>query len=131
MRAGWLAAAAVAVGFAGAAHAADPLEVAPEMYRSLFENERVRIMEVTFEPGAKIAEHTHPSPHAVYVLQPGTLKITKQDGTSSEVSPSDGDVLWIPAETHSAVNPGDTTVQLLVIEVKDYEPKKDGPPTGD
>ena len=50
--------------------AEDPLAVAPKMYKRLFENERVRVMEVTFEPGDKIAKHSHPD-HFVTVLEPG------------------------------------------------------------
>ncbi len=101
--------------------AADPLEVAPEMYKLKFENERVRVMEVTFQPGQKIAEHSHPD-HFVYVLEGGKLQITKSDGTVSDVDLKVGDTVWIPAETHRAVNTGTTIVRLLVTEIKEPKP---------
>ncbi len=116
MRASWMAVAAV-IGFAGVASAADPLDVAPEMYKKDFENERVRVMHVAFAPGQSIPEHSHPD-HFAYVLETGTLRITKASGEAAEVSPKVGDVLWIPAETHSAVNTGSTPVKLLIVELK-------------
>jgi quercetin dioxygenase-like cupin family protein len=118
MRTNWVAVTIVAVvGFAGIASAADPLEVAPDMYKKDFENDRVRVMTVTFAPGQSIPEHSHPD-HFAYVLQTGTLKITKPTGEVTEVTPKVGDVIWSPAETHSAVNTGSTPVKLLVVELK-------------
>ena len=97
--------------------AQDPLAVAPEMYRKLFENERVRVMEVTFEPGQKIAAHSHPD-HYVYVVEGGTLRVSKPDGTSSDATVKAGDVIWFNAETHWAENIGTTVVRLVVNELK-------------
>ena len=97
--------------------AGDPLKVAPDMYKLLFENERVRVMEVTFKPGQKIAAHSHPD-HFVTVLEAGKLKISKPDGTSNEVDLQKEQVLWINAETHWAENTGKSEVKLLVTELK-------------
>ncbi len=108
---------AAVIGLAGIASAADPLEVAPEMYKKDFENERVRVMTVILPPGKSIPEHSHPD-HFVYALETGSVKITKPTGEVAEMTPKVGDVVWIPAETHSAVNTGSTTVKLLVIELK-------------
>ena len=102
--------------------AADPLKVAPDMYSLLFENDQVRVMKVVFKPGQKIAEHSHPD-HYVVVSHPGKLKITKKDGTSTDVELKTNEVLWIPAETHWAQNTGTTEVELIVNEMK---PKKMG-----
>lgn len=101
--------------------AADPLEVAPEMYKLVHDSDRVRVMQVTFQPGEKIAEHSHPD-HFVYVLDAGNLQITKSDGTVTDAVLKVGDVIWIDAETHSAVNTGSTPVKLLVTELKEAKP---------
>jgi len=98
--------------------APDPLKVAPDMYKLLFENEKVRVMEVSFKPGQEIAKHTHPAEHFVTVLTPGTLTIFKDDGTSTVNELTSKQVVWIPAETHWAKNTGKTDVQLLVTEMK-------------
>lgn len=102
---------------AGFVAAQDPLAVAPGMYRLLFENDRVRVMEVTFQPGQKIAPHSHPD-HYVYVAEGGTLRISKPDGSATDATVKPGDVLWIAAETHWAENVGTTVVRLVVNELK-------------
>lgn len=103
--------------FCAAAYAEDPLVAAPERYKKLFENDRVRVMEVYFNPGDKIKPHSHPD-HFVTVLEPGKLKIFKPDGSASEVDLAKEQVLWIPAETHWAENTGKTRITLLVSELK-------------
>jgi quercetin dioxygenase-like cupin family protein len=113
-----LAAAAGLLGvLAGSAAAQDPLEVGPDVYSKKFENERVRVMEVDFKVGDSIAMHSHPD-HFVYVLTPGTLRLTHPDGQSKDVVATAGEVLWLPAESHAAENTGGTEVRLLVVELK-------------
>ena len=101
--------------------AASPLEVAPDMYKLKFENERVRVMEVTFQPGQKIAEHSHPD-HFVFVEEGGNLQIAHPDGSTMDADLKVGDIVWINAETHWAVNTGTTVVRLLVTEIKEQTP---------
>lgn len=110
-------AAGLMIAAATAAFAQDPLEVAPEMYKLKFENERVRVMEVVFAPGASIAMHSHPD-HFVHVASGGKLALSYPDGTSKELEARAGEILWIDAESHAAKNLGDTEVKLLVVEVK-------------
>jgi beta-alanine degradation protein BauB len=97
--------------------AADPLQVAPTMYKLDYENDQVRVMEVVFKPGEKIPEHSHPQ-HYVYVLEGGQLTVTKAGAAPSIADVKPGQVIWFPAETHSAQNTGKTTVKLLVNELK-------------
>lgn len=118
----WFASIALAGGLliaaATAAFAQDPLEVAPDMYKLKFENERVRVMEVTFAPGASIAMHSHPD-HFVHVASGGKLALSYPDGMSKEVEAKSGDILWMDAESHAAKNLADTEVKLLVVELKE------------
>jgi quercetin dioxygenase-like cupin family protein len=100
--------------------AQDPLKVAPEMYKLLFENDRVRVMEVVFKPGSKIAKHSHPD-HFVYATSGGKLKISTAEGANdAEIKP--GDVMWIGAQTHWAENIGTNEVRLVVTELKEPAP---------
>jgi quercetin dioxygenase-like cupin family protein len=121
-RTSWIAvvflAAASLFFFAESIVAQDPLTVAPKMYKLRTENDRIRVMEVTFAPGAKIEPHSHPD-HMAYALSGGTLKIHKGDGSVQDADLKTGDVLWIPAEKHWAENVGQTTVRLLVVELKE------------
>ncbi|MBI4115378.1 MAG: hypothetical protein HY447_02260 [Candidatus Omnitrophica bacterium] len=79
------------------ASAQDPLELAPDIYTLLFENERVRVADVSFQPGEKIAMHSHPD-HFVYVLSPSKLRLGYADGTSKDI---------------------DTEFHALVVELKE------------
>ena len=95
-----------------------PQEGAPNVYKQVFDNDRVRVSEIKFEPGAKAAMHTHPYVHVVYILEGGELTVTHPDGTSTVATVKAGDVLWFPAETHEAVNTGKTVVRGTVTELK-------------
>jgi len=101
-----------------AAGSMDPLKVAPDMYSLVFENDRVRVMQVVFKPGQSIKEHTHPNDHFVYVLEGGQLTIYKKDKAPSVADLKVGQVVWIPAETHWAKNTGPSQIKLLVNELK-------------
>jgi len=96
----------------------DPTKVGPEIYKSVFENERIRVNEITFAPGAKIAMHAHPD-HVVYWLSGGTLRISTPDGKSMEVNAKPGDVTWLPATQHAAENIGKTDVKAVQVELKE------------
>jgi len=122
---------------AGAAPAkgGDPLEVGPNIYRKAFDNEQVRVMEVTFKPGDKIALHQHPD-HFVYVVTPGKLRISGADGKAQDLDLKAGQAMFLPAQSHSAENPGTTETKLVVVELrtaggapapKGEEPSKVGP----
>jgi len=113
---------AAAVFMARICFAADPLEVAPDMYKLVYENDQVRVMEVTFKVGQSIPEHTHPNNHFIYVLEGGSVKITKADGTVTNAELKVGDVVWMEAQTHQALNTGTTQVRLLVTEIKEPKP---------
>lgn len=95
-----------------------PQEGAPNVYKQIFDNDRVRVSEIKFNPGEKAAMHTHPYPHVVYVIEGGELTLTHPDGTSNVVKAKAGDVMWMGAETHEAVNTGTTVVRGTVTEIK-------------
>jgi beta-alanine degradation protein BauB len=118
-----LSAALISVLALQTAAAQDPLKVAPDMYKLLLENDRVRVMEVVFKPGSKIAKHSHPD-HFVYVAEAGKLTLHKGEGAKSDADLKIGDVMWIPAETHWAENIGTTQVRLIVTELKEPVPVK-------
>ena len=105
--------------------AQDPLEVGPDVYKLVFENERVRVLEAHFKVGGKIETHSHPD-HFAYVLYPGKMRMSYPDGTSKEVELRTGDVMWLNAETHAGENIGDTEVRLLVVELKEPQLVKGG-----
>ncbi len=101
--------------------AMDPIKVGPNIYKLVFENDRTRAMEVSFKPGESIAMHSHPD-HFAYALNDGSLKITGPDGKAVDVSAKTGQLFWMDAQSHAAVNTGKTTFRLLVVEFKEPKP---------
>lgn len=103
--------------------AQDPAKVGPNVYKCIFENDQLRLCEIRFRPGDRIGAHSHPN-HAAYVTSPGKLRITASNGQTTDAEFKAGDAIWIPAETHSAVNVGNTELRGLVIELKESDPVK-------
>jgi len=94
----------------------DPLEVASNVYKLKMENERVRVFEVTFKPGDKAAMHHHPD-HVVYVLMGGKMRLTSM-GKTDVLDLADGDAIFLKAQLHEAENIGQSTLELIVVELK-------------
>jgi quercetin dioxygenase-like cupin family protein/ketosteroid isomerase-like protein len=111
----------IAFQFAPVALAQDPAKVGPNIYKCILENERVRVCEIRFRPGDRIPVHSHPD-HFVYITAPGKLRITAVGGQPAEIDFKAGQIAWIPAEAHSAMNTGTTEVRALVVELKDIGP---------
>ena len=103
--------------FAPAPAGGDPAKVGPTIYKSILDNDRVRVFEVTFKKGAKIAAHVHPD-HVAYVLSGGKLRVT-----SGKAAPQDFDLqprqaVYLPAQSHTAENKGTTEIKVVVFELR-------------
>ncbi len=96
----------------------DPIEVSPDKYRVLLENEHVRVLEYQIKPGQKDAWHTHP-PKVSYIVSGGTLRITTEDGDSFVVSEDSDNAAWMGAVSrHFGENIGTTPVRIVLVEIK-------------
>ena len=96
----------------------------PQQRAIIFENERVRVFEVRFDPGEKIALHSPIRTTWSMCLAAGTLKLSSPDGKSAEVVLKAGQTLWLPAETHAAENVRSTDAHSLVVELKEPASKR-------
>jgi quercetin dioxygenase-like cupin family protein len=94
----------------------DPLDVASNVYKLKMENDRVRLFDVTFRIGDKAVMHHHPD-HVVYVLEGGKMKLTSE-GKTDILDLKDGDAMFLNAQSHEAENIGQSTLELLVVELK-------------
>jgi quercetin dioxygenase-like cupin family protein len=94
----------------------DPVQVAPEVYTVLFENERVRVLDVRMKAGDKSPMHTHPD-SVWYVLSPAKARFTAGNGASQEADLPIG-VVWLDAQAHAAENIGTAELRALAIELK-------------
>jgi beta-alanine degradation protein BauB len=99
----------------------DPLKAGPKIYKKVFENEKVRVLEATFKKGGKIPDHAH-TDHFNYVVTGGQLEITapgaegKKEKQKMDLTPGQG--LFLPATIHSARNTGKSEVKIVVVELK-------------
>jgi len=104
----------------------DALTAAPGYHRLLFENERVRVLEVRIGPGQFVPVHTHQWPSAVYVIS-GSDFIRRDgegkllfDSRTMGLLPAAPTVQWIePFPPHSVENIGNTEILLITTELKE------------
>ena len=98
--------------------ALDPVRVAPHIYESVLDNQRVRVLKVTERNGETPPLHAHPD-RVVVFLSPCAWMETAEDGRTVMQSYKLGDVLWANRTTHG----GETSrvvqeCSLLKIELK-------------
>lgn len=79
--------------------ALDPVRVAPHIYESVLDNERVRVLKVTERSGETPPLHAHPD-RVVVFLSPCAWMETADDGHTIMQSFRLGDVLWAGRTTH-------------------------------
>jgi beta-alanine degradation protein BauB len=109
--------AALSFSFVAVAQAQDPVAVAPTAFKVLFENERVRVVEVQFASGVKNPMHSHPD-YVIYPLTSYTMKSTGPDGADKIFEVKAGTVRWSPAVTHADDNVGTTAAHAILFELK-------------
>ena len=104
----------------------DAVTAAPANHKILLENERVRVLEVTVQPGEREAVHAHCNPSAMYIMQAGPYrdydgkgKILSDvgDAPPSSVYPV---AIWRqPEAPHSVENLDTKALRLLRVELKE------------
>src|SRR5437899_6207120 len=97
--------------------AQDPVKLAPDKYKVIFNNDKVRVLDVRLKPGDKSPMHSHPN-YIVYPFNNSTVKFTSKDGKTAEVKSKAGQCMWRNAESHAVENTGKTEVHVLNIELK-------------
>jgi hypothetical protein len=89
-------------------------------YKTVLENDRVRVRDVTFPPGvADTGMHTHEYPHVGVILTKGTLVFTDPNGKVEKVSFDVGSVGFREAKaTHMVANGGSEPMRVIEVELK-------------
>ncbi len=112
------AAVAVSLCFLASAVAEDATVVAPDKYKVEFENDKVRVIRITYGPGQESAMHEH-ADGVVVNLTDLNVQFTLPDGTMPPAEPGPaGSFTWTPAGMHAATNIGGRA-EALLIEIKD------------
>jgi beta-alanine degradation protein BauB len=94
----------------------DPAVAASNVSKVLNENARVRVLEVVSKPGDVAKMHSHPD-HVVYVVKGGKASFTV-GGKTQEMELKTGSVNFFDAQEHEMKNIGNTTLNLIVVELK-------------
>jgi quercetin dioxygenase-like cupin family protein len=98
-------------------HVDDIVKISPDVHRVLFENEAIRVLEVTVKPGDKVPMHTNPE-NVNYIVTPGTLRLIEPDGSSVDIELAARQVIPAPVGRHAVENVGGTEVRTICIELK-------------
>ena len=98
--------------------AQDPVAVAPDVFRTLLENERVRVLEQRLGKGFREPMHSHPA-YVKYTLSSYKGTTSYRNGSTSTVRRiNKGQTMWFDAETHAQKNTGTTEAHAIFVELK-------------
>ncbi len=92
----------------------------PQLYRVLWENERVRVLEYRDVPGD--ATHLHSHPDSVMVTLSSFQRVISAGGREAQVDLEAGQVRWLDAQEHQGRNVGETATHSVFIELKEPRP---------
>ena len=95
---------------------ADPVEVSPELYHVVFENDRVRVLEYRDRPGDMTKPHRHPD--SVMVTLSSFRRRPWTEGREVELELPAFQVRWLDAQEHSGVNIGESESHAVFVELK-------------
>ena len=95
----------------------DALKMAPEVHSLLFENEKVRVLNVYLAVGKMTEMHWH-SENISYIIQGGKMRVTKPTGIVSEVELVVGKVIAGTEGEHIVENISNSDIHTVQIEFK-------------
>ncbi|GAA0744393.1 cytoplasmic protein [Dactylosporangium roseum] len=98
----------------------DPAVTDPHLYRVVFENERVRVLEYRDGPGDRTSPHRHPD--SVMVTLSAFRRRISSGGREADVDLPAHEVRWLAAQEHSGHNTGTTDTHTLFVELKEPSP---------
>ena len=95
------------------------LVASPDIYKVIAENDKYRVIEVTWQPGQRDKMHSHPD-SAVYYPMDCTLRGFGGNGEliGQRLARAGTAVVQIPIPAHSVENAGTTVCKLVMFEPK-------------
>jgi hypothetical protein len=97
----------------------DPTTSNPDLYKVIFENDRVRVLEYKDKPGQGTTPHAHPD-SVMYTLSSFKRRLAS-DGEEVDVEINSGSARWLDAQKHSGLNIGDTDTHVIFVELKESD----------
>lgn len=97
--------------------ALDSVKADPKRYTVELENDKVRIVRISYGPHEQSVMHSHPA-GAIVSLTDQRVRFRLPDGTSQEVRLKAGQTAWMDATTHLPENLTGEPLELIYIEVR-------------
>jgi beta-alanine degradation protein BauB len=94
----------------------DPTVTDPDKYRTIFENDVVRVLEYVDSPGAMTSPHRHPD-SVMYTLSSFSRRL-HVGGMTRDVELEAGQAHWLPAQVHAGENIGSSETHVVFVELK-------------
>jgi quercetin dioxygenase-like cupin family protein len=92
--------------------------------RILFENDLVRVWEISLEPGEHLPQHYHALPYLVVTLEATHVRVVEHNGETYEPTDDPGDVTFREAgQVHELQNLSSSRYVNRLIEIK--QPQKE------
>ena len=98
------------------ARAQDPVQVAPNNFKVLLENDQVRVLDFHSKGGEKIPMHSHPAYLTYDISGTGTTRFTSPDGKTTESDNKAGRTTWHEPAAHASEATAE--VHALLVELK-------------
>ena len=102
----------------------DALHAAPASHRVLLDNDRVRVLDVVIEPGAREPEHTHRAASVMIVDELARIRYYQGAAVQFESQPCSGSLLAVrvrrtePEGPHSVENIDQHRYHAIRVELK-------------
>ena len=97
--------------------AGDAVSVAPDLYKVVSENDRVRVVETRYGPGVKSDIHSHPDLVAI-AITPAKARFTFPDGQTADIDMQTGEQVVLEAQEHTVENTGTSEFRFILVELK-------------
>jgi len=97
--------------------AQDAVKVDPTHYKVLIDNAAVRVLKITYAPGAKSVMHQHPDSIVIPLVE-SKVRFTMPDGTSQDSDLANESAQYTSAGTHNPTNTGTGPVDAVLVEFK-------------
>jgi hypothetical protein len=96
-------------------HPLSAVEVDPDRYKIVLENDKVRVVRLGFAPGERGVMVNHP-PRVLVTLTDVHVQLLFEDGRTDEVTAPAGVAAWMEAATLQTENAGDTALEVVLVE---------------
>ena len=96
--------------------AEDAVKIAPHVYKSVLENDRVRVLEIHTKAGETSALHSHPG-MVLYAVTNCDWDLTGPDGDAMETHIPQGQTIFLDATTHRAEDIGTDGSFAIAVEL--------------